>query len=107
MAELVIIHTTVDSAAFAEMLMKRVVDERAAACAVLSPQSKTRYHWKGGIETAVEWCLTFKTRADLFERVADIIKELHPYDIPEIIATPIVLADKTYADWLLSETCPK
>lgn len=104
MAELVIIHTTVNSAALAETLMKRVLEERAAACAALSPPSQTRYHWKGGIETAEEWSLTFKTRADRFERVAAIIKELHPYELPEIIATPVVFVDKDYEDWLLAET---
>jgi len=88
----------------AEMLVKRVVDERVAACAALSPPCRSTYHWQGKIENANEWQVTFKTRADLFDRVAAVIRSIHPYQVPEIVALPIVCADEAYSDWIRSET---
>ncbi len=102
--ELIVVHTTVDSEAVAKALMQRVIQERAAACAALSAPCRSSYHWKGALEHAVEWQLSFKTRLDLFDRVAAIIKSLHPYELPEIIATPIVCADPDYAEWILAQT---
>ncbi len=101
---MIIVHTTVDSQAVAEALMKRVVEERAAACAALSAPIQSIFHWKKNIETAVEWRVSFKTRLDLFEQVASIIRSVHPYELPEIIATPIACADTAYAEWIHSET---
>jgi periplasmic divalent cation tolerance protein len=90
----------------ADALIKRVIDERAAACAALSASQTSRYHWQGKIETATEWCITFKTQRRLFNRVAEIIRAQHPYEVPEIIATPILSADPAYAAWVVAETVP-
>lgn len=105
--DLILIQTTVDSLAVADVLMKRVINERAAACAALSASATSHYRWRGQIETTTEWYLTFKTRRELFGRVADLIRAHHPYETPEIIAIPVLEADPAYAAWILTETDPR
>ena len=62
------------------------------------------YHWRGGIETATEVPLAIKTRTALYSYVEDVIRKIHPYDTPEIVAIPIVAGDARYLDWLAAET---
>jgi periplasmic divalent cation tolerance protein len=61
------------------------------------------YRWQGALETSEEWLCTIKTAACLFRRVERAIRELHGYDEPEIIATPIVAASQSYLAWLMEQ----
>ena len=62
------------------------------------------YHWRGGIETATEVPLAIKTRSALYSNVEGVIRKIHPYDTPEIIAIPIVAGDVRYLGWIAAET---
>jgi periplasmic divalent cation tolerance protein len=63
------------------------------------------FHWSGKIEKAEEYLIFMKSRKDLFEKVAETVKALHSYEVPEILALPIVKGSKAYIDWL--ESCLK
>lgn len=90
--------------AVAERIAQACVAERLAACANILPPVSSLYRWKGAVEHAEEVPLLLKTRAGLFEALCAVIKPLHPYETPGIVATAIVDADRTYCDWLDQET---
>ena len=58
------------------------------------------FHWLGKIERAEECLIVMKSRDDLFEQVADHVKGLHSYEVPEVLAVPIVEGSKAYLDWM-------
>jgi periplasmic divalent cation tolerance protein len=102
--EFVTVSTSIDSDTKAEELAKRLVEERLAACVHIVPIRST-YRWKGKLESASEYLLNAKTKAALVEKVIAFIRELHPYEVPEIIATPIVAGYSGYLSWIQQETC--
>jgi periplasmic divalent cation tolerance protein len=92
--------TTLPDQAAAERLASVVVEERLAACAqVLGPISST-YHWQGATERATEWYCHLKTTEARLPALQARIGELHPYDVPEIIALPIVDGNAEYLRWI-------
>lgn len=94
--------TTVDSEIVAQEIAKSVVEQKLAACVQIS-QCRSIYRWQGAIETASEFLCAMKTRSDLFRDVELAVKKIHPYDVPEIIATEILDGSDEYLDWLNSE----
>jgi len=77
-----------------------LVAERLAACAqVLGPVSST-YRWKGEVEHAEEWYCYLKTTLGRLPELQKRIGELHPYDVPEVIAVPISHGDEAYLAWV-------
>ncbi|ACY98677.1 MULTISPECIES: divalent-cation tolerance protein CutA [Thermomonospora] len=98
--------TTTDSRQEAAALAKSAVRERLAACAQLVGPISSTYWWEGEMETAEEWMVVFKTTADNFEELATLITELHSYDTPEIIATPVVAGSSDYLRWVSEQTKP-
>lgn len=81
----------------------RLVEERLVACAqVLGPVSTT-YRWKGQVERAQEWYCHLKTTLERLPALQARIRELHPYDVPEIIAVPILQGDLRYLEWIQDE----
>lgn len=96
--------TTISGKRGAEKIAKVLIDIRLAACVQIIGPIKSIYSWKGKIETAKEWVCIIKTRKDLYKKVEKAIKEIHPYEVPEIIAVSIVEGSKDYLKWLSSET---
>ena len=90
--------------ATAEKIAEAAVDKRLGACANLWGGVRSVYRWKGAVERADEVALLLKTRAAHFEAVAALVKSLHPYETPSIVATELVAIDRAYADWLAEET---
>jgi periplasmic divalent cation tolerance protein len=94
------VQTTVSSEEEAEAMSRALVERRLAACVqVLGPVS-SRYRWKGEVEEAHEWLCVAKTEAARYEEVEAAICELHAYEEPEVIATPIVAGSRGYLDWV-------
>jgi periplasmic divalent cation tolerance protein len=92
--------TTLPDQANAERLASVVVEERLAACAqVLGPVSST-YHWQGAVQRATEWYCHLKTTGARFPALQARIGELHPYEVPEIIALPILDGHPEYLRWI-------
>mgnify|MGYP001086787762 CR=1 FL=1 len=103
MSDYIQILTTAGTRDDAETIGRTLVNERLAACVQLSGPVLSTYRWQGSIETSQEWLCLVKTRADLFEQVEAVIHRLHPYEVPEIIAVPIVAASRRYLDWIDAE----
>ena len=102
MTKFIQVVTTVDSQAVAQEIARAVVEQKVAACVQIS-QCQSTYRWQGAIKTASEFLCVMKSRSDLFRDVEEIVKKIHPYDVPEIIATEIVSGSNEYLDWLNSE----
>ena len=85
-------------------LARALVTERLAACVNVGAPVQSMYHWQGQIETADEIPVTIKTRAVLYPRVEAAILACHPYELPEIVAIPLLDGLRPYLDWLDAET---
>jgi periplasmic divalent cation tolerance protein len=104
MTDAIQIVTTTANKADAEKLARALVERRLAACVQIGGPITSCYRWQGQVETAEEWLCTIKTRRELYERVDAAIKELHPYQTPEILATQIVAGSPDYVAWLNEQT---
>ncbi|TCK04547.1 divalent-cation tolerance protein CutA [Phorcysia thermohydrogeniphila] len=95
--------TTLPTKRDAERIGERLLDHLLVACVQIVGPIESMYWWRGKQEISQEWILIAKTKKKLYERVEEAIKNLHPYEIPEIIAVPIVAGYKPYLDWIESE----
>ena len=75
-----------------------------AACANIVPKAHSLFRWRGKVEEAEENILLVKTRAELFPEVVRVVKEIHSYELPEIIALPLVDGEPDYLAWITKET---
>ncbi|HEY3468859.1 MAG TPA: divalent-cation tolerance protein CutA [Amycolatopsis sp.] len=103
-AEHVIVTSTTDSEAAARELAARAIDARLGACAQVVGPVTSVYRWEGAVRTDQEWRVEIKTTADRVAALAVHLKQLHGYDLPEIIATPIEGGSAEYLAWLTAET---
>jgi periplasmic divalent cation tolerance protein len=88
----------------AEKIADIILGKRQAACISIIPDIASRYWWKGKIEKSKEVLLIIKTRKNLVKRIEKTVKENHPYEVPEVIAIPVVSGSVDYLDWLEKET---
>jgi len=103
MTEFIQVYTTTEKKDDAGMIAETVVKKRLAACAqVVGPITST-YWWEGAIEEAEEWLCIMKSRKDLYDKLEEAILDVHPYDVPEIVAVPIVSCNPSYLQWLDKE----
>jgi len=100
----ILVLTNTPDRAVATALAQALIDGRLAACVNIGGTVDSIYHWRGRIETATEVQVVIKTRSPLYSNVEDVIRKIHPYDTPEIIAIPIVGGEARYLDWLAAET---
>ena len=100
--EAIVVLISCPNEAIAGKLARTLVDERLAACVNILPGMRSVYRWRGAIESESELlCLVKSTRAQ-FEAVKERVLGLHPYEVPEVVAIPIVLGHSAYLDWLLA-----
>jgi len=83
---------------------RALVEEGLAACANLCPGVTSVYRWQGQVVQDQEVLAIIKTRADLFQAMRARLVALHSYDVPEVIALPVVDGHEPYLDWLRSST---
>ena len=100
MADHLQVLTTVGSEEDAERISTALVERRLAACVQTLGPIASRYRWQGKVETAREWQCLAKTDAARYPEVEAAIRKLHPYDEPEIVATPIVAGSAGYLAWV-------
>ncbi|WP_322761055.1 divalent-cation tolerance protein CutA [Frankia sp. Cr2] len=98
--------TSIDSSEAAERIGRLLVERRLAACFQVLGPIRSTYRWQGEIEQADEWLCLAKTTTERFAELAQEIAQAHPYETPEIIATPIVHGLGDYLDWITAETAP-
>jgi len=104
MKEYIQVFTTVEKREDADRIASSAVNKRVAACAQVIGPIRSTYWWKGKVEQAEEWLLVMKTREALFSVLEKEIKAIHPYEVPEIIAVPIVAGSASYLEWIEAET---
>ena len=98
--------TTLPDQAGAEELASHLLEQRLAACVQISPCSSW-YHWQGAIEQSHEMVSTIKSRRALFAELCAAIRAIHPYDVPEILASPVIDGSDAYLAWLEKELRPE
>ncbi|MCL5072912.1 MAG: divalent-cation tolerance protein CutA [Actinobacteria bacterium] len=87
----------------AEKSAKILIEKRLAGCVqIIGPVSST-YRWKNEIEEEEEWLCIIKSKKSLYNELEKAIKEIHPYETPEIIAIPVVEGSREYLNWLANE----
>ena len=87
----------------AEKIAASLVEKRLAACVQILGPIHSTYRWEGKVEQTEEWQCLIKSRQDLFFDLEQVIKAIHPYEIPEIIATTITAGSADYLQWLRDE----
>ena len=95
-----LIVTTVPDEASAQKLAHALVERRLAACVHLLPPIRAVYRWQDTIEEATEVAVHIKSVQARYVELEIAIRELHPYDVPEIVAVPIVAGSRDYLEWL-------
>lgn len=90
----------------ADLIAQTIVSRNLAACVNALPGVRSTYTWKGKVCVEEETTLLIKTRAELMEPLIAAIVEVHPYEVPEVIALPILEAYQPYLDWLIGVTQP-
>jgi periplasmic divalent cation tolerance protein len=101
--EIVVVSTTTARKEEAEILAAELVTRRLAACVQIVGPITSAFHWQGKVEHSEEWLCQIKTRRDKYAELEAVLRQLHPYDVPEIVAVPAVLASESYAQWLSEE----
>jgi len=96
--------TTLPDPATAEAIARRLVDGGHAACVSIGAPMRSLYHWQGKTETATETPLAIKTTATAYPALEALLKSVHPYELPEIIAVPITAGLGPYLDWIAACT---
>ena len=104
MAGAILILTQLPDRASALSLARSLVETRLAACVSIGATVESLYHWHGQIETAQEIPVVVKTRAERYSDVETAIRAQHPYELPEILAVPVVDGLARYVDWIADET---
>jgi periplasmic divalent cation tolerance protein len=92
--------TTCPNQEVAERLARLLVEARLAACITILPGGRSIYFWQGEMESSEEHLLLIKTRAACYNDLEQTIKAHHPYELPEIIAVPIVKGESGYLAWI-------
>jgi periplasmic divalent cation tolerance protein len=106
MTDKIVVFSTCDSAEQAESLARHLVQERLAACVNIIQPIRSIYRWKEEIEEATEWLLIIKSRRDLLPTLRAEIEKKHSYEVPEVLALPVVDGSQGYLQWLDRELRP-
>jgi periplasmic divalent cation tolerance protein len=96
----IVVLTTCESEEQAQALARGLIEQRLAGCVNILPGARSVYRWKDKIEDAAEFVLIIKSRRDIFIKLRDAIARLHSYEIPEVIALPVVDGSDAYLNWL-------
>ena len=103
MTDKIVVLSTCASAEEADKIARRLVEARLAACVNVLPGARSFYRWQGAIENASEWLLIIKSSRQRFGSLRAELERLHSYEVPEIVALPIVDGSLNYLHWLEGE----
>jgi periplasmic divalent cation tolerance protein len=104
MNEILLVFTNLPDDDSAEKLTHLIIEARVAACVSRLAPCFSTYRWKDKIETAAEVPLMIKTSRAAYFRLEKLIREAHPYELPEIVAVPVTAGFPAYLDWVSGET---
>jgi periplasmic divalent cation tolerance protein len=100
MTDKIVVLSTCDSEEQAALLARHLVEQRLAACVNILPHVRSIYRWNEKVEDSGEWMLVIKSRRDLFVALRAEIEKMHSYEVPEMIALPVVEGSEAYLGWL-------
>jgi periplasmic divalent cation tolerance protein len=95
-----VVFITAEDQKQAEKIANALVEHKLAACVNIIPKIRSIFIWKGKKDSCDELLLIAKTRSKNFNKLKQKVKQLHSYDVPEIISIPIEKGDKRYLDWI-------
>ena len=98
--------TTTDSAEAAEELGRGIVEAHLGACVQIVGPIRSLYRWEGDVQNDQEWQCWVKTSADRLDALTEHINKNHSYDVPEVVALPIIGGSDAYLSWVTDETRP-
>jgi periplasmic divalent cation tolerance protein len=104
MDEIILVITNLPDRAGAIKLAQALVERRLAACVNVLAECTSVFRWKGVVDRAAEVPVLIKTRAARFDEIEAAIRELHPYELPEIISVPVGRGHDEYLQWVADET---
>jgi periplasmic divalent cation tolerance protein len=105
MTDKIVVLVTCGSKSEARRIAKSLVEHRLAACVQeVGGSVRSTYRWKGKIESSKEFLLLIKTTRKRFLAVSKLVRELHSYEVSEIIALPVEQGSRGYLDWIVSST---
>lgn len=104
MSQLVLIRVTCPSQRVAEAIADPLIEASLAACANIEGPMTSTYRWKGVVEQAFEFILWLKAPESNFAAIEAKITQLHPYDVPAIVALPCLHVNAAYATWVVENT---
>jgi periplasmic divalent cation tolerance protein len=96
----IIVLITTGSEAEAHKIAELLVKGKKAACVNIVPRVDSLFWWEGKLDSAQESLLLVKTKASLFPEIVELVKRTHSYEVPEIIALPIIAGSEDYLKWL-------
>jgi len=102
MTDKIVVFSTCATEDEAGKLARLLIDERVAACVSVVPGLRSFYRWKGAVETSAECLLVIKSSRELFASLAAVLEKAHSYEVPELIALPVVEGAANYLNWLQS-----
>ena len=100
MTDAIVALSTVGNAGDAQRIGRALVERRLVACVNVVPGVTSIYAWKGSVTTDTELLLVMKTRREKLDEVRSALLELHPYEVPELIALPIEGGHGAYLEWI-------
>ena len=99
----IVLLITTESKEEAHKIAELLLNQRKVACVNIIPRVDSSFWWHGKLDSAQESLLIIKTNASLLSQIIDLVKEVHSYEVPEIISLPIIGGNKDYLDWIDSE----
>ncbi len=100
MTDKIVVLSTCGTQEEGERLARSLVEQRLAACVNLLPRIRSIYRWNGAIETGEEHLLVIKSSRDRLPALIALLKKEHSYEVPEVVALPVVDGATEYLDWL-------
>ncbi len=100
MTKYIQVTTSTDSEKLAKEILQALLKKRLVACGHVCSPMNSSYWWQGKIQNSKEWAIIMKTRMDLFPKIEKVIRSMHSYDTPEILALPILKVSNDYRKWM-------
>ncbi|HEX5472608.1 MAG TPA: divalent-cation tolerance protein CutA [Lacipirellulaceae bacterium] len=103
MTEFIQVITTTGTRHDAERIASELVSRRLAGCVQVDGPISSTFRWQDKLEMAEEWTCTVKTSRSQFPAIQKLLDEIHPYEVPELIATPVTDGSEAYLKWLAEQ----
>lgn len=100
MTDKIVVFSTCASEEEAGKLAQTLVEARVAACVTIVPSARSVYRWQGAIESATECLLIIKSSRPLFDRLQAAVEAAHTYEVPEVLAVPVLAGARNYMNWM-------